>query len=500
MKLSVIKRNVVANLLGTGLVTALTVLITPLQINILGMEAYGVVGFIATLQVMFAAFDLGLSSTLTRELAADSSLDKKGSQDLLSTAATAYWCSAALVGVLIAIFAAPISQWWFHAEKLSPEMLVISLRVIALYLALRWPAALYIGILSGLQRMDVLNIVKVIVIVVRLAGGILVLLHWRTLEGFLVWTAFSAIFEVSAYWISCRRIIPTLSMLPGFSLPALKRVWKFSASMNVLSILAIFIVQMDRLVLSKMEPLEVLGYYNLAYTMASGIALMIGAVNSAVFPWFTEAQCADDRALLLRRYHDSTFAMMLFVGLAASVLIFYGHFILSIWVSARAAEGAAISVALLAVGSWCAAAIANLYNVAIACGKPEWHLRVNLLATIPYGLGLYLLVGRYGANGAALTWVLLNLSYALFLLAPIHRRLLGIGVSPWFMSTLMPSMFAAGVSFVPLWLIASCAHLSRYGQGATLGLSSLIYLLVGCYMLPLKIKQQLVLFSRKRTS
>src|ERR1700760_4230501 len=114
MRLSVIKRNVFANLIGTGLVTLLTALITPLQINILGMEAYGVVGFIATLQVIFAAFDLGISSTLTRELAADASLDKCKSRDLLSTAATVYWCAAFFVGGLIAAFADPISGWWFH--------------------------------------------------------------------------------------------------------------------------------------------------------------------------------------------------------------------------------------------------------------------------------------------------------------------------------------------------------------------------------------------------
>ncbi len=465
MHLSVVKRNILANLVGTGLVTVLTVLITPLQINILGMEAYGVVGFIATLQVMFAAFDLGLSSTLTRELAVDPSLDKRGSQGLLSTAATVYWLAALLVGVLIAAFAAPISRWWFHAEKLTPHMLVDSLRVIALYLALRWPAALYVGILSGLQRMDVLNLVKVIVIIVRLFGGILVLLRWRSLNALLIWTAFSAVFEVVAYWVACKKVLPTLSMTPGFSLGDLKRVWKFSASMNALSILAILIVQLDRLVISKTQSLETLGYYNLSYTMASGITLLIAAINSAVFPWFTDAQRASDGELLRRRYNDATYTMLMFVGLGTSILMLYGRDLIALWVSHRVADGAALPVALLSFGFWISAAIANVYNVAIACGRPEWHLRVNILSVIPYFLVLYVLVSRFGASGAAVAWILLNLGYALCLVLPIHRNLLGIGVIEWSARTILPLVSLAVVCFIPLRLLVAFFSNNIYVEG-----------------------------------
>jgi O-antigen/teichoic acid export membrane protein len=501
MRLSIIKRNVFANLVGTGLVAILTVLITPLQINILGIEAFGVVGFIATLQVMFAAFDLGLSSTLVRELAADVSAHKVGSQGLLSTASAIYWGSAILIGTLIAGFAGPIARWWFNADKLSPDLLVDSLRVIALYLALRWPVSLYIGVLSGLQRMDVLNLVKVTAVVVRLAIGILVVLHWRSLEAFLIWTAISAVFETSAYLVACARLLTGLSLLPGFSLTTVKRVWQFSASMNVLSILGILMVQMDRLVLSKAQTLDVLGYYNLAYTMASGIAMVIGAINAAVFPWFTEAQKnGQDRSLLLRRYHDATFTMLMFVGLAASVLMFYGHEIIALWVNPHAADGAALPAALLAFGFWCSAAITNVYNVAIACGRPKWHLRVNLISVIPYVLTLFFLVGRFGANGAALAWILLNLAYALFLVVPIHRHLLGIGVGRWIAHTIVPPFVLGFSCFVPIRILADLLPGGAYTAATALIFSVTAYVMAGVYLLHKREILLLPVWGRLRSS
>ena len=153
--MSLVKRNIIANLLGGALLAALTVVITPLQINILGIEAYGVVGFITTLQIAFTAFDLGLSSTITRELAADPSANKQESTGLLRTASTIYGLTAVVIGLLIASLAGQMAHRWFNTHSIDASLLEQSLQVIAVARALRGPVSLYVGVLIGLQRMDV---------------------------------------------------------------------------------------------------------------------------------------------------------------------------------------------------------------------------------------------------------------------------------------------------------------------------------------------------------
>lgn len=479
--MSVVKRNVAANLVGSGLVTILTVLITPLQIAILGIASYAIVGFIATLQVMFAAFDLGLSSTVTRELAADVSNGKTASHDLLTTASTVYWCVAALIGFGLALSSDVIAARWFHSSGSDSVILADSLRVIALYLALRWPAALYVGVLGGLQRMDVLNIVKVGSAIVRLAGGIIVLLHWRTLESFLYWTALSAVFEVTAYWFACRRVYPSMPFRFGFSTSAVRKVWRYSGSMSILSVLAILIVQMDRLMISKLQNLDVLGSYNLAYTAAAGLSIMIGAVNSAVFPWFASVQSLGNPSALRQKYFDATLAMMLFVGLAASILMFYGTPLIALWVNEREGLRAGLPLALLAVGFLVAAAHTNAYNVAMACGRPKWHLRVNILIMLPYAAVMYVLVREYGAIGAALSWVLLNVSYAVLLLPPVHQHLLSISSIDWLRKTILPPVLIACVAFAPFKFIGMAYSLQGFAEAAVICASVAAYL-VGSFL------------------
>ena len=95
-------RNVFANLIGGVWVAVLTLAIAPIQVHLLGVEAYGVIGFISTLQVVVGVLDLGLSSTLTREIAGDRTPDRRASRDLVRTSVTIYWALAALSGAAVA--------------------------------------------------------------------------------------------------------------------------------------------------------------------------------------------------------------------------------------------------------------------------------------------------------------------------------------------------------------------------------------------------------------
>lgn len=93
-------------------------------------------------------------------------------------------------------------------------------------LALRWPVSLYSGALAGVQRIDILKIVKASVITLRLVGGILVILVWD-LSLFLIWTALSALVEVLVFQVACRMVMPEMNWRPGFSSPAILAVWGF---------------------------------------------------------------------------------------------------------------------------------------------------------------------------------------------------------------------------------------------------------------------------------
>ena len=68
-----VKRNVAANVAGGVWNIVLNLAVVPIQIRILGPEAFGLVSFMATLQLILSVLDLGLTVTVIREVAADQS-------------------------------------------------------------------------------------------------------------------------------------------------------------------------------------------------------------------------------------------------------------------------------------------------------------------------------------------------------------------------------------------------------------------------------------------
>jgi len=463
-RLPLLRRNIAASLVGTAFVTVLTFIVTPIQIGILSIEAFGILGFIATLQIAFTAFDFGLSATLTRELAADDSPGKVDSSRLVDTALTVYWASALLVGVVLFALAGPIARQWFSAESLGPAVIRGSFQVVAVYLALRWPVALYTGLLAGFQRLGTINTLKVTMVSLRLVGGIAVLVVWRTLESYLVWTSISALIEVVVYDQVCRRAYPGLGRRPTIDRDAIRKVWRFSVSMNALAVLAVIIVQLDRLFVSKMLTLEMLGLYNLAYTLAAGISLVIAAVSSAVLPAMAAAFGGSNRAALTARYLDADRIMLFLVGGAAFLLVTHGRLVLTLWVNADVAGGAYAPLALLAAGFWLSGLNANVYNVAVAAGQPGQFLRVNLWIVVPYAALLYLLIGRFGLVGAAASWIALNLVYTIILVPHVHNGILGMAPTRWLAQIVVPHLAIGAFTFPGLAYAGAASGLT--GQTA----------------------------------
>src|SRR5262249_49279285 len=107
-----VKRSIVANLIGKGWTALLSFALVPLYLRYLGMEAYGLVGFYATLQAVFFLIDMGLSVSLNREIARLSVYEGKAQEmrDLVRTIEALYWLLALVIALLVNLIAPIIAQ------------------------------------------------------------------------------------------------------------------------------------------------------------------------------------------------------------------------------------------------------------------------------------------------------------------------------------------------------------------------------------------------------
>src|SRR5450631_2625541 len=99
--MSSIKINIAANLVGKIWSALIAILLIPLYIKYLGIESYGLVGFYGTLIGSMMLLNLGLSTTINRELAKFKSTNGKSKsvRDLTFSLEIIYWA----IGIFISL-------------------------------------------------------------------------------------------------------------------------------------------------------------------------------------------------------------------------------------------------------------------------------------------------------------------------------------------------------------------------------------------------------------
>jgi O-antigen/teichoic acid export membrane protein len=442
-----LKSNIIFNFLGSAWLGILTLAVTPIQVHLLGVEAFGFVGLISILQVLLGSLDLGISATVTKVVSSDHSNRRSASANTVNTASSVYWVIALLIAVLLWMNSAKVALFWLSRTSLDPATVTLGVQIIAVYLGLRWPVAFYTGVIGGLQRMDVLNIVKAGVQTLRLVGGVVVLFFVPDLVAFLVWFAISSAVELLVYAVLTYRLLPTLRLWPYFSLTSFKDIWKYSAAMNLIALTALVLSQADRLVVTKFLSLEALGYYSIAYNASIVISLVQSAINSATFPAYSHSFSSGRHADLLSRYDKASQLMGLAVALPCFALVFFGHEILQIWISTKVADEAAVTMVWLALGFFLNSVISNAHMVAMACGQPNLSLKVNLLAPVFYIPALYFLVPQYGISGAAAAYAGLNVYYVVTLVPMVQAQVLKQGMGMWLRANFLPFVLAGVGAF-----------------------------------------------------
>lgn len=445
--MSTIRRNILSNIAGSLWIISLTAIIVPIQIKYLGVEAYGLVGLLATLQMIFSVFDLGLSLTITRSIASDHSDNKSKSTSIVRTATSFYWAMGIVIGILVLSFSNEIAFKWFNESELNKNVLLKSIYIIGICVAFRWPVALYTGILSGLQRQDILNIIKSVSVSIRLVGGIIIIIAFKELVIFLYWIAFSALLEVSLYYYICKSHTPQNYLKPGFEAKVIREVWRFAIAMNVITILSMILINFDRILISKLLTLETLGYYYLAYNVAIGLSLIQSAVNNALYPSFTEDFSKNDYKRLNNNYSNATQVIVYLISLPAFMMICYGYEGLSIWVGVEAAEASSLTLSILALGFLITAIVSNSYIATIAFGRPNIIVYVNIIALLLYMPVMYYMVLENGIIGAALTWLGLNIYYLLVQVPVVHKKILKIHYLKWLIRNVLPFIVVAIICF-----------------------------------------------------
>jgi O-antigen/teichoic acid export membrane protein len=409
-----VAQNIAANFFGRGWGALLSIVLTPIYIELLGIEAYGLVGFFITLQAMLGVLDMGLGAAATREAAVLSAQADGARQirNLMRTLEWIYWGVAAVIVLVIGLLAPPIARYWVNPQTLQPDEVRAAIILIGCVIGAQWPTSLYGGMLMGLQMQTSANVLYATFSTLRALGAVLVIQISPSVVSFFQWQVFVSVVQTIVTAAYLWKQVPTHDHKPRFDLGLLHQIKRFAAEMSGMTLMATAFMQLDKLVLSRVLTLEHFGYYFAAATAASGLYIIIGPIFAALFPRFSQLVGRGEEASIRLLYDRASQLMAAAVLPAMAVMVFFAEDLLMLWTRDRqTAENGATILVLLAIGNTLNGLMNVPYALQLASGNATRVLKVNavlMLVSVPAIIALAYVLG---GTGAATAWVGYTLAF-----------------------------------------------------------------------------------------
>lgn len=448
--MSVLRKNILANYGGQAWMALMGVVFIPWYIRILGMEAFGLVGLMLSIQALSMLFDMGMGGALNRELARrvhdSDSVDSIGS--LIRTFEWMLWPMALLIALAIWLVSGPLANHWLHPVELSVSLTSHAIAIMGVAVALQWPSSFYANGLSGLEQQPVLSVINAFFTTLR-GAGVLIILYWvsPSIIAFMSWYALVGLCQSIASALILWRLLPIDRKIAcHFRASELRATGRFAGGLVTIMALSVALAQLDRIVISAMMPLAELGYFSLAMSVAAGMGRMVQPLFNALYPRYSKLVSLRKYAQLSDLYHLSNQYLAVVVGAIGAVLVFFSRNVLFLWTGDwNTSEKVALPLSILAGGTAFNGLMNLPYALQLANGWTRLTISSNAIALalgVPFCIWA---VENHGLVGASWLWLGINFCFVFVSVPLMHRHLLKGELRRWYVIDVLPP-FAAAVA------------------------------------------------------
>src|SRR2546430_8761870 len=211
-------------------------------------------------------------------------------------------------------------------------MVARAIALMGAVIALRFIEAIYVSSLVGLQRQQLEAAVTSTLATVRGVGAVAVL-AWisPTITAYFLWQLGISIVTVAIFAVLVHHVLPRGARPSRFSWNPLLAIWRFAAGMTVITLLAILLTQIDKILMTRLLSLQAFGYYALAAVVANALGMVTAPISAAFYPRFTELATLGEDQPLRTLYHKGSQMVAVLTGSAAVILILFARKVLLLW-------------------------------------------------------------------------------------------------------------------------------------------------------------------------
>jgi O-antigen/teichoic acid export membrane protein len=409
-------KNAGYNFAGFLFPIVVLVVFTPIIIRHLGVEVYGIYVFLNTVMAFLSLLDIGVGTATNKNLIehlSHGSNDK--AKSLLYSMNTAYVLHAGAYLILCVIIGI-ILQLFFQAETPQPYFLIMI--IVGITGGISWIFANFLNTMIALQRYDIhIKISSFFLMLSNISILVLAIMGYGLVFIFVAQLLISVL-SFLAYYFYIRKIFPMLCFKYEWDISELKSNYRYAISLSVNNIASSSLVHLDKLIIPMFLGSSALTYYSVPGSVATKISSLSNTFSSLLFPITVNLHALNNQEKIRRVYIRSIRVIgILSVAISLSV-IFLADKILLYWLDDVFAKESTTVLIFLVLTNLVLALLSPLTNLLSAMNKLSFLAKGSIVMLIINIVGLFILLPKFGINGAsiayflAVLWVFVLLFYA----------------------------------------------------------------------------------------
>lgn len=381
--------------------------ITPLYIEKLTAELYGIYVLIHAFVGPLAILELGLGEALGKYVAgSEAEKDLKAGKAYVNGAFIFNVSIGLLGGIFLLLFGLFFVHIFFNIDSdiLPNTKIAFSLSGISFFLN-RFISVLH-GVLFGVQNFKLRSVLTSFQNILIYIGGLIAALLGHGIVGIIIFQICGQIVTIILGWKTTFKLVPHLYPSLSWNIRYFKEILKFGLWNTLGRIGSVLMRNVDKLAIGAFLTSTLVGYYNTANIVVQAGFMLIAPMSSVFMPYFSSIEKAENKLSLERKM---LFSVWLFSSLIIIIYIpifLLSHKLLSIWINTKCAETAAPILKILIVGACVAAPSLGLGQYLLGIGLPKYNTIYTLVrGGIACTVGV-ILIKIYGIKGAGLGFLL----------------------------------------------------------------------------------------------
>ncbi len=448
-----IKLNTITNYIGQGYTIAVAIIITPFYLQYLGAEAYGLVGFFMVMQNWLNLLDMGLSTTLGRQVAyARGQVNGfKEFHNLLRSFELIFFVLT--LGIVVGIYFG--SNWlarsWIKSVVLSSENISYCISIMGIIIGLRFFSTIYRSGINGFEDQIWINKAGVAINSLKYIGSFLMLVYVsndirRFFEYQFVIGVLEAVLLGRRFYYNLPPSDISITWVK-IDWSIFKEIIPFTLSITYTSAILIAITQFDKLLLSGSLSLEEFGYFSLITLITGAVISLSTPVFLAFLPRMTMLVSKRNLKEMISVYVNLT-QIVTWITFSSAVLIsiFSQEILYSLTGDKKAFIWGREILFWYALGSGIFVLGTFQYYLQNAFGTLRLYVIGSTLSLVIQLPLIYFVTIKYGALGAGQLWFVFSAIWFLGWTTVVHSKLLPGFHLKWLTKDLFPILF--GISML----------------------------------------------------